>query len=171
MRDIPYNNRTDLQKIQSQWNKIAGLLSRGRDWSAVIVRAATACEIAANFVIRKKFSEKSTFAPAYVDSNLIWANGIKGKFQNLIVPMFNAEDKKVGAAMKKLGERALKINEDRNAIVHSGAFSDEKEARAIVESARTLIEELVGTYEAGFKLVDGKPSKAPPTAKADGTPK
>ncbi len=169
MRSIPYNDRTDLQKIQSQWNKIAGLLSRGNDWSAAIVRAATACEIAANFVIRKKFAEKSTFASAYVDSNLIWANGIKGKFQNLIVPMFKADDKKAGAAMKRLGDRALKINEERNAIVHSGAFSDEAEARAIVESARALIEELVGASEAGFKLVDGKPLKAAQTAKADGT--
>lgn len=155
MRDIPYKDRTDPQKIQSQWNKITGHLSRA-DWSAAIVRAATACEIAANFVIRMKFAEKSTFSPEFVDNTLIWANGIRGKFQYLIVPMFSADDKAVGKAMKVLGQTVLKINEERNAIAHSGAFANEPEARAIVEDARKIIEQLVGIYYDGFRLVDAK---------------
>ncbi len=53
MRNIPYKGRTDPQKIQSQWNKITGHLSRN-DWSAAIVRGAIACEIAANFVSSPK---------------------------------------------------------------------------------------------------------------------
>ena len=154
MRNIPYNDRTDLQKIQSQWNKIGGFLSR-EDWSAAIVRCATAAEIAANLVIRKEFADKSTFAPSFVDNVLIWANGIDGKFRRLLVPMAEVMDKKAGKAMEKLGKMAKKINEERNAIVHSGAFSNEQEAREIVEAARGLIEALVTPYEAGFKLIDG----------------
>jgi hypothetical protein len=43
----PYSERTDLEKIKSQWKKTTGFLERG-EWSSAIVRAATAAEIAAN---------------------------------------------------------------------------------------------------------------------------
>jgi hypothetical protein len=56
----PYAARTDLQKIQSQWNKLSGLHTR-EEWSAAVVRAATAAEIAANFAIRREFAARSTF--------------------------------------------------------------------------------------------------------------
>jgi hypothetical protein len=157
VRNIPYNDRTDLQKIQTQWNKIWGLLAR-EDWSAGVVRCATAAEIAVNLVIRKNFADKSTFASAFVDDMLKGANGIDGKFRRLLVPMATAEDKKSGKAMEKLGKLAKTINEQRNAIIHSGAFSNEQEASAIVAVARELIEALVTPHETGFKLIDGKPS-------------
>jgi hypothetical protein len=50
MPNKSYQERTDLQKIQSQWNKPGGLHSR-EEWSAAIVRTATAAEIAASFAI------------------------------------------------------------------------------------------------------------------------
>ena len=40
-----YKDRTDLEKIQSQWNKLTGLHSR-EEFSGAVVRAATAAEIA-----------------------------------------------------------------------------------------------------------------------------
>lgn len=153
MQKLPYKNRTDLQKIQSQWNKITGHLSR-KDWSAAIVRAATACEIAANLVIRRKFAEKSTFSPAFVDHILKWANGMRGKFQYLIIPMCTADNEEMGKVMKAISSKANKINDKRNAIVHGGDFAGEPEARKVVQEARKLIEELVGFYEVEFKLMD-----------------
>ena len=60
----PYSERTDLEKIESNWTKTRGLLKR-EEWSLAIVRAATAVEIAANLVvsglnIRAVISEDAT---------------------------------------------------------------------------------------------------------------
>lgn len=153
MRDIPYDQRTDVQKIQSQWNKVGGLLGRN-DWSAAIVRCATVSEIAANLVIRKQFANQSTLAPAFVDSLLIWANGIDGKFRRLLIPLASTQGEEAKQAMKALGNLAKDINEQRNAIVHSGAFSNEDEARYVAQIAKQLVESLVIPYEADFQLAD-----------------
>jgi hypothetical protein len=67
----PYEQRTDINKIQSQWTKLSGHHSR-TDWSAAIVRAATACEIAVNLAIRTEFSDRSAFGADFVDSLLLW---------------------------------------------------------------------------------------------------
>jgi hypothetical protein len=53
-----FEQRNDQEKIQSQWNKLIGLHSR-EEWSAAIVRAATAAEIAANFAVRQEFKSRS----------------------------------------------------------------------------------------------------------------
>jgi len=37
----PFSERPDIEKIQSNWTKFAGLLNR-EEWSGAIVRAATA---------------------------------------------------------------------------------------------------------------------------------
>ena len=67
--------KTDLEKIQSQWNKLAGLLAR-HDASAAIVRAATATELATNLAIRKEFEARRQFTSEFVDSLLTLANGV-----------------------------------------------------------------------------------------------
>ncbi len=46
-----YKKLTDLKKLQKQWHKLSGLHTR-EEWSAAIVRAATAAEIAANIAVR-----------------------------------------------------------------------------------------------------------------------
>jgi hypothetical protein len=48
-----YEDRTDIEKIQSNWKKLSGLYSR-REWSGSVVRAATAAEIASNLVVREE---------------------------------------------------------------------------------------------------------------------
>ncbi|OYV51952.1 MAG: hypothetical protein B7X10_00385, partial [Burkholderiales bacterium 21-58-4] len=80
----PYEQRTDLEKIESQWHKLSGLHSR-EEWSAAIVRAATAAELAANFAIRREYQSKSTLSAAFVDTQLKWANGIAGKIDRLLL--------------------------------------------------------------------------------------
>lgn len=157
MRKTAYDDRTDLQKLQSQWNKIGGIFSREKEWSAAIVRAATAAEIAANVAIRKRFEADSDFSEDFVDSLLIWANGIDGKFKRLIIPAEN--DKQRLKDLNALQKLAEKINKKRNAIVHRGAFSEEKEARDMVAVARQVIEGLVKPYEPAFELKSKKPSR------------
>jgi hypothetical protein len=80
----PYQDRPDLQRIQKQWHKLTGLHSR-EEWSAAIVRAATAAELAANFAIRREFQERSEFASDFVDTLLCWANGLAGETDRLLV--------------------------------------------------------------------------------------
>ncbi|WP_175867942.1 hypothetical protein [Burkholderia diffusa] len=154
----PYNERTDLEKVQSQWNKIHGLHSQ-EQWSAAVVRAATATEIAANFAIRREFAEQSEFLPAFVNEMLMWANGISGKMQKLLTPLV-APDANKAQAINGLKARANEINSKRNRIAHQGEFCSLEEAQAAIEHARTFIHELVRLYEPEFELTERSGTKA-----------
>lgn len=149
----PYKKRSDLEKIQSQWTKLSGLHSR-EEWSAAIVRAATAAEIAANFAIRKEFKAKSQLSPRFVDSMLRWANGISGKLDRLLMNL--TEGDKSHKTIKKLKSLSEKINSKRNAIAHQGEFCNEGEAKAAIQQSRNFIEKLVRIYKPSFELVDKK---------------
>jgi hypothetical protein len=139
----PYAERTDLEKIHSQWKKISGLLNR-KEWSSAVVRAATAAEIATNFAIRNEFSKNSSFDDYFIDSLLMWANGINGKFKNILAPLH--DKKKTKNTYKKLGDLSAKINTIRNSVVHKGEFCNEDESMEAVKNAKTYIEELVNLY-------------------------
>lgn len=149
----PYEERTDLEKIQSQWNKLSGLHSR-EEWSAAIVRAATAAELAANFAIRKEFESRSTFDSKFIDSMLRWANGLAGKIDRLLIPLSVGE--KQHKTIKKLKAASEKINAKRNSIAHQGEFCNETEAKAAIQQSREFIETLVQIYEPNFVLNDKK---------------
>ena len=144
-----YSDRTDLEKIFSNWNKIRGLLKRG-EWSSAIVRAATATEIAANLVIREELVDGYGLPKPLVDHFLLWANGIRGKFEKLILPVTNG--KTHNAELIKLKKRVDDINKERNSIVHTGAFKSEAKAHQIVNEARSVILALVAIYYDGFEL-------------------
>jgi len=149
----PYEERTDLEKIQSQWNKLTGLHSR-EEWSAAIVRAATAAELAANFAIRKEFEAKRKFDSKFINSLLRWANGLAGKIDRLLIPLSVGE--KQHKTIKKLKAASDKINATRNAIAHQGEFCNETEAKAAIQQSREFIEVLVQIYEPHFVLWDKK---------------
>src|SRR5258708_13317409 len=84
----PYEERTDLEKCQSQWWKLTGLHDR-EEWSAAIVRAATAAELATNFAIRTEFKAQSKLDKHVVDTFLHNANGLKGKIDHFLIPLLN----------------------------------------------------------------------------------
>lgn len=149
MTKKPYEERADLEKIRSQWKKLTGLHTR-EEWSAAIVRAATAAELAANFAIRREFEERSEFDAKFVDGQLRWANGIAGKIDRLLLPLF--KDRKQYGVVRSLRAVAERINQDRNAIIHQGEFRDEDEAIAVVAQAKSFIETLVRIYEPTFEL-------------------
>jgi hypothetical protein len=149
----PYEERTDLEKIQSQWHKLTGLHTR-EEWSAAIVRAATAAELAANFAIRNEFQSRSSFKPECVNALLRWANGLAGKVNNLLIPLSTGKKRHKG--IKGLKTVSDKISRKRNSIAHQGEFSDEDDAKAVIEQTRTFIETLVQLYEPEFVLKDKK---------------
>jgi hypothetical protein len=146
-----YGTRTDLEKITSNWNKIRGLFRR-KEWSSAVVRAATACEIAANLAIREELQVERHLSPAFVDSLLKWANGIQGKLDRLILPA--TEGHKRHDAFKDLKPQVAFINSERNAIAHGGAFKNKKEASAIIENARCVVLAIVSLYVKDFHLYE-----------------
>lgn len=151
-----YQDRDDLEKIQSQWNKITGLHSRD-EFSSAIVRAATAAEIAANFAVRNEFALQSKCSDAFVDSLLIWANGIAGKLSRLLIPI--SKGSKRHKALSEIVKRAERINQKRNAVAHQGEFCNIHESEEVVGDARRFIETVVSLYEPQFKLKDKKTRK------------
>ncbi|MCG7910947.1 MAG: hypothetical protein JAY82_14370 [Candidatus Thiodiazotropha taylori] len=145
----PYSERSDLEKIKSQWKKTNGLLERS-EWSGAVVRAATAAELAANHYIREELQNKRGLEKTLVDSMLRWANGIGGKFKNLIGPISkeNGTSKKIKALSKQVTE----INNVRNSIVHQGQFKMDKTAIRVAKEAREVIHGLVNEHKPEFSL-------------------
>lgn len=148
----PYNERTDLEKLQSQWNKLSGLHLR-EEPSAAIVRCSTAAEIAANYAIRHEWARQTEFDASVVDGFLRWANGLKGKVEKLFVPVYFAypDRSKTG---KALISAANEINEVRNRVVHQGAFSTKVEAEAVMAKAKAFIDMIIGLSVDGFDIQD-----------------
>jgi hypothetical protein len=151
MRRKSYEQRSDVEKIQSQWHKLTGLHSR-EEWSAAVVRAATAAEIAANFAVRREFKARSKFDANFVNSLLRWANGLDGKLTRLLLPM--TEGKKANKVFSGVKKDAERVNKKRNAVAHQGEFCNIDESQEAIESARKFIEAIVGVYEPKFKLKD-----------------
>lgn len=149
----PYQERTDLERLQSQWRKLRGLYSRG-EWSSAIVRAATAAEIAANFVIRKELVVRYQLDASFVDHLLKWANGLSGKIDQLLLPIFVG--RKEHPRLRKLRKVADSINTLRNGIVHRGEFCNETEAMAVIEKSKDFAEILVRIHQPDFALKDPK---------------
>lgn len=153
-RKRPYNERTDLEKLQSQWNKLSGLHLRDEP-SAAIVRCATAAEIAANYAIRHEWERQTQFDAPVVNQFLLWANGLRGKVERLFVPIYFAHPNKSKTARALLSS-ARKINKVRNEVVHQGRFSNAKEAGEIIAEAKRFIDMIVGLSKPGFDIQDRK---------------
>lgn len=146
---LPYEQRSDLDKVRSQWRKLTGLHSR-EEWSAAVVRASTAAEIAANFAIRAELRKRSTLSEKFVSHLLRSANGLGGKMGRILVPL--AEGTKNKKKVATLAKLAQAINTDRNAIVHQGQFRGESAAQKTIRTARKFVQGLVRLYEPAFKL-------------------
>jgi len=150
-----YDKRSDVEKIESQWTKLSGLHTRA-EWSAAVVRAATAAELAANLAIRQEFAARSKFDGAFVDKLLKWANGLTGKLDKLLLPMLEGEEKR--GAILKLRNLARKVNNKRNDIAHRGVFCSQKEATAQIANCKKFVVGVVRHYVPDFDLRE-KPSR------------
>lgn len=148
--DIPYEQRSDVDKVRSQWTKLSGHHSR-TDWSAAVVRAATACEIAVNLAVRREFAQRSQLSEDFVDGLLQWANGLSGKVTKLLLPLLEGQQKY--AAINALCNNHVQaISTKRNAIAHQGAFCAEADATALIARCRQFVEGVITAYEPAFAL-------------------
>lgn len=149
----PYSQRTDIEKIESNWRKTNGLLNR-KEFSNSIIRAVTAVELAANFVVRKELQEAKNLDEDFVNHLWKWSNGIYGKFDKLLIPIFKGTDTQ--SVLKKLKNKVKVINKERNAIAHSGQFKNENTANKVVKESKKVIETLVRIHDKDFQLPFGK---------------
>lgn len=149
----PYDQRTDVEKIRSQWTKLSGLHSR-EEWSAAVVRAATAVELAVTFAIRSEFAKKGgDFSREFIDGLLKWANGLLGKIDKLLLPLIkDAPEKR--EEVKKLQICARNINEKRNKIVHCGEYCDEDQAQKLIGDCQKFVVGIVQMYVENFRLTE-----------------
>jgi hypothetical protein len=145
----PYSDRTDLDKIRTNWKKINGLYSR-REWSSSVVRAATTAEIATNLVVREELENLKGIDEPFVNHLMIWANGIQGKYQKLIMPA--VEGKEYKDKFRALSSTIAAINRERNKIVHGGHFIDSAPAHDIIVKAREVAHVFVQQYHPQFTL-------------------
>ncbi|MBE3880063.1 hypothetical protein HJ161_23855, partial [Vibrio parahaemolyticus] len=144
-------DRTDLEKIQSNWKKVKWFISKKR-MVKLSVRAATAAEIAANLVVREELENQKGIDTPFVNHLMIWANGIQGKYQKLI--MASVKGKPQEESFKALSSKIGKVNKRRNQIVHGGHFDNSDTAHEVIMEAKELIQVLVGYYTPGFELDD-----------------
>lgn len=145
-----YEKLSDLENLRKQWRKLSGLHTR-EEWSAAIIRAATAAEIAANYAIRQELISKRNLESEFVDNLLRWANGLSGKLERLLIPLTTKETDKA-EKMKELRKLANDINQQRNSIVHQGEFCNEEEAKIAIGKTQEFIVGLIRLYESSFDI-------------------
>lgn len=136
IKKIPYEERTDDQKLESNWLKARGQFDR-KDWSACVVRVATAAEISANIYIRHFLLTDHSLPPKFVDALLLGANGLDGKFKRLIKPA--AEHRGTWNEIKSLQKRIESVNDHRNGVAHAGRFKNKKDAKVAFEHSLAII--------------------------------
>ena len=98
---------------------------------------------------------KRKFDAEFVDSLLLWANGLAGKLDRLLLPL-SANAKNKNKTMKKLEAIACDINSKRNAIAHQGEFCNEDAAKRAVSQSQEFITSLVQLYDPAFVLKERK---------------
>lgn len=145
---VQYNDRDDLTKIRNQWTKLSGLHDR-TDWSAAVVRAATATEITANYAIRQERAALGDFDEDAVNKELMRANGLKNKMTILIKLVKNTPKYEPVKGWQPL---ANEINEKRNGIVHRGEFCTERQSDTLIQHCETFVHGIVQLYQDDFKL-------------------
>ncbi len=144
-----YSERTDAEKIRSNWNKTIGLFEGG-EYSVSIIRAATTVELATNLVIRAELVRKRKLPSDFVDHLMVWANGLIGKLNKIIFPILKGIPRH--KTFKKLEKEIQQVNTERNGVVHRGEFKTREIARATIEPAHRVILGLVRPYEKKFKI-------------------
>ncbi len=156
-----YSQRSDLEKVSSNWTKTLGLFAR-REYSLSIVRAAVSAELALNFVIRQELHARHGLPSGFVDKHLRLANGIRGKLDRLYLPILKSTRLEVTA---KATANALKaLNDERNLVAHRGEFREKETAQYFLELAEREITSLVSEYAKTFALEKYNPARVCETA-------
>lgn len=133
---IPYEERTDDQKLESNWNKAVKQFDR-EDWSACVIRAATSAEIAANIYIRHFLQTEHMLPAQFVDALLLSANGLDGKFKRLIKPA--AVHLGTWPDLKALQKKIESLSKHRNGVAHAGKFKSKKDSKVVLQQSLAII--------------------------------
>jgi hypothetical protein len=132
----PYEERNDDEKLLSNLHKAVGLFER-EDWSASILRVATSSEIASNIYIRHYLLQKHHLPADFVDALLKSANGMAGKFRQLITPA--AKSLGNWEQIKSIQKKIDSINKHRNEVAHEGKFKNKPDAEIVFSYAIEVI--------------------------------
>ncbi len=146
---IQTNAIPELDKVKLSWRKTLTFFEK-KEWSNAVIRAAITIEMAANFVVRQELEVRRNLEAEFVESLLIWANGIHGKFTRIILPLLKYSDR--FSAFKTIQEQVFYIDEERNSVVHSGVTKQRRTAEKVLGTAREIIEILVRDYHRSFEL-------------------
>lgn len=146
---VPYDERTDDQRLASNWNKARKQFER-KDWSACVVRVTTSAEIAANIYIRQFLITDHALPPKFVDALLLSANGLDGKFKRLIKPV--AEHRGSWPELRSLQSKITSLNGHRNGVAHAGRFKNKKDARSAFEQSLAIIQALAPNESTSLAL-------------------
>lgn len=146
---IPYDERSDDQKLESNWMKAKKQFKR-EDWSACVLRVATSAEISANIYIRHFLLVDYSLPPSFVDALLLSANGLDGKFKRLIKPA--AEHRGTWNELKSLQKKIESLHKQRNSIAHAGAFKKRSEAKSAFDHSLRIIKVLAPNESAKLEL-------------------
>lgn len=115
-----------------------------------IIRAATTVELATNIAVRAELIEKRKLEPAFVGSLMRWANGLGGKFHQILQPLFAIT--KEPKTFREIETEARKVNKARNEIAHTGSFASKKHAKEVLDFAHSVCSEITSHYPASAKL-------------------
>ena len=126
-----------------------GLMER-REYSLAVVRAATMTELLTNYVIRHELKSRHNIPNEFIDELFMWANGITGKWDRLLLKLNHPPDTK--SKLSQIYTKVKALNKDRNKIVHSGAFRDRKPAEEMIALAQKITVDLFALYKPGFSL-------------------
>lgn len=148
----PYSSASDDEKVKRNWNKAKGLFERG-EYSVAVLRCATCVELAVNFAIRQELVVDRDLPLPFVDKLLRNANGLTNKYQNIYLPIMEANPKH--DQLKRLWrDHVEKINRERNAVAHSGEFRTRRVARDVIDHSRHVLIEIMSLYGRPVELKD-----------------
>ncbi len=141
---IPYSNASDDEKVSRNWNKARGLFNRG-EYSVAIIRCGTCVELTINFAVRQELVNERKLPLAFVNRLLRNANGLRNKY--LYVFLAIMEEYEEHDNLKELWKDNVDfINNERNAIVHSGEFRSEPVARSVLEKTYKSLQVIMDLY-------------------------
>lgn len=149
-----YSKCSDDEKVARNWNKAKGLFVRG-EYSVAIIRCGICVEVAINFAVRQELVGGLKCPLNFVNKLLKSTNGLRNKYQNLFLPMMEEHEKY--DSLKKLWKNKIsKINDNRNAIVHSGEFRSKPVARSVIQDTYETLQAIMDLFEhkAKFKEVE-----------------
>jgi hypothetical protein len=123
MAKKPYNERTDAEKVRSNWNKTLRLFDH-REYSVCVLRAAIACELAVNLVLFVELSERHNLNREFAAELLRDANGITNKFNKLLLKILKGHAAE--QTVKDLKKTMERINKERNFVLTLGSSKHAK---------------------------------------------